>query len=69
MSWLSRTLHELQRRNVIRAGVAYVVTGWFVVQISNVVLPTLDAPDWVLTALLVGLVVFSPVPLVIAWFF
>lgn len=69
MSWLSRTLQELQRRNVIRAGLAYVVTGWFVVQISSVVLPTLDAPDWIMSALLVALVLLFPASLVIAWYF
>lgn len=69
MSRLRSALHELRRRNVIRAGVAYVASGWFVVQIANVFVPTLDAPGWVLQALLVVVALGLPAVLAFSWFF
>ena len=39
---------ELKRRNVFRAGAAYVVLGWIVVQVTETVSPALNLPDWTL---------------------
>jgi TolB-like protein/Flp pilus assembly protein TadD len=57
---------ELQRRNVIRMTVAYLVFAWVVMQVLSVVGPVLDLPPWgprlvlVLLAVgFVGVVVFS----------
>jgi adenylate cyclase len=53
-------LGELQRRNVIRAGVAYLVAAWLLLQVVDVLAPLLNLPDWVgrlvFLILLVGLV-------------
>ena len=35
---------ELKRRNVIRIGIAYVVTAWVLVEALSVLLPTFNAP-------------------------
>ena len=60
-------LDELKRRNVIRAGIAYLVAAWLLLQIVDVLAPLLELPDWVgrlvLLILLIGLV---PV-LVFSW--
>ena len=39
---------ELRRRNVFRVGVAYLVLGWVVVQITDVVAPALGLPEFTL---------------------
>ncbi len=63
------TLRELQRRNVIRVGLAYVVGGWVFVEIAATLLPLVDAPDWALRALVIALVLVLPAVLVFSWFF
>jgi tetratricopeptide (TPR) repeat protein len=63
------TLRELQRRNVIRAGFAYAVGGWVFVEVAATLLPLIDAPNWVLRALIIALVLLLPAVLVFSWFF
>ena len=60
---------ELKRRNVFRVGVAYLVTAWLLLQLVDVVGPTLEAPDWVPKAILLLLVVGFPLALLFAWAF
>jgi hypothetical protein len=35
---------ELKRRNVIRVAVLYLVAGWVVLQVADVLFPALDVP-------------------------
>ena len=63
------TLRELQRRNVIRAGLAYAVGGWVIVEVAATLLPLIDVPGWVLKALIITLVLLLPAVLVFSWFF
>lgn len=58
---------ELKRRNVFRAGIAYVVVAWLILQVADVILPNLGAPEWLFRVILLLLVVGFPVVLVIAW--
>lgn len=60
---------ELKRRNVIRIGIAYVVASWVLVEVLSVLLPTFDAPEWVLRAVILLLVGGLPVALLAAWIF
>ena len=38
---------ELKRRNVFRVGVAYLVIGWLVLQVTNTLVPVLELPPTV----------------------
>ncbi len=69
MARLSNIYQELQRRNVIRAGIVYVVVAWFVVQIADVLMEIFDAPTWLMQALIIMLALGLPIALVISWFF
>ncbi|MBU2675866.1 MAG: tetratricopeptide repeat protein [Gammaproteobacteria bacterium] len=60
---------ELKRRNVFRAGIAYAVIAWLILQVADVVLPILGSPDWLFRGLLLLLAIGFPVALVIAWIF
>lgn len=62
-------LSELKRRNVIRVGTAYLIVGWLVLQISDVVLDFINAPEWTGQAILALLVLGLIVSLVLAWVF
>src|SRR5215469_2007522 len=38
---------ELKRRNVFRAGIAYLALGWVVTQVTSTVAPLMHLPDWI----------------------
>jgi TolB-like protein len=62
-------IKELKRRNVFKVGIAYAVTTWILLQLTDVVTDILHLPDWapqlILLILLVG---FIPA-LILAWAF
>lgn len=60
---------ELRRRNVFKVGVAYSVACWLGLQIIDLVLDNIDAPDWVMQVFLLGAAVGLPVALIVAWAF
>ena len=60
---------ELKRRNVIRVGIAYAVTSWLVVQISDVVIDNIGAPGWLFKGILLLLGIGFPVVMIFAWAF
>ena len=43
---------ELKRRNVFRVGVAYTVAAWVLLQVADLVLDNINAPDWVIQAMM-----------------
>jgi TolB-like protein/Tfp pilus assembly protein PilF len=60
---------ELRRRNVFRVGVAYAIVAWLLVEVASVVLPTFEAPEWVMKAFTFLVILGFPLTLVIAWAF
>ncbi len=60
---------ELKRRNVFKVGIAYSVACWLGLQIIDLVLDNIDAPDWVMQVFLLGAAVGLPVALIVAWAF
>ena len=60
---------ELKRRNVFRVGVAYAIVGWLLVEVASVLLPTFEAPAWVMKAFSSLVILGFPLTLVIAWAF
>src|SRR6185503_992179 len=55
---------ELKRRHVYRAGAAYAVVAWVLLQLFNNVAPILETPPWVGRTVLLLLVVGFPVALI-----
>lgn len=60
---------ELHRRNVVRMGIAYTVTAWLLLQVTDVVMQNIEAPPWVMQALLYLLLVGLIPTLLFAWVF
>jgi TolB-like protein len=60
---------ELKRRNVVRVGIAYVVLGWFAVEVAGVLFDTFGTPDWVLKTVIVLIAIGFPFALLFAWAF
>ncbi len=60
---------ELQRRNVVRVGLAYIVIGWLLAQVAEFAFETFGAPDWVLKSFVAVLILGLPIALLFAWAF
>jgi len=60
---------ELKRRNVIRVAIAYGVAAWFILQLSDVVLENIGAPEWVMQAVMLVLAAGFPLAIIFAWAF
>jgi TolB-like protein len=60
---------ELKRRNVFRVGIAYVVVGWLLLQVAEIIVPALHLPDWVLTLTLYLLMLGFLPAVIFAWAF
>jgi hypothetical protein len=60
---------ELKRRNVCRVGAMYLVAGWLILQIMDVVGPILDLPESLAKLVLLVLAIGFPVALIMAWAF
>ena len=58
---------ELKRRNVFKVGVAYIVVAWLIMQVADVVLNNIAAPDWVFQVILLFLAISFPVIVMFAW--
>ncbi|MCH7821542.1 MAG: tetratricopeptide repeat protein [Proteobacteria bacterium] len=69
MTDLSKFIGELQRRNVLRTGAAYLVAAWLLVQISDILLGAFGAADWMLRAIVIVLVVGFLITVVLAWLY
>ena len=62
-------IEELKRRNVFKAGIAYLIVAWLIAQIASIFLPTFEAPPWVMKTLLFVLTIGFPINLVISWIY
>ena len=61
--------NELKRRNVFRVGIAYAVASWVLLQIVDLVLENITAPDWVMQVFMLALAVGFPLAIFFAWAF
>ena len=66
---MSGLFAELKRRNVVRVGIAYLVVGWIILQILDVIVEPLRLPDWTATLVLVLLAIGLPLALLFSWAF
>src|SRR5499427_4897852 len=58
---------ELKRRNVFKAGVAYLALGWVVTQVTATIAPVFHMPDWIVMVVVwVGVIGF-PFLIVFSW--
>ena len=66
---IKKYIAELKRRHVFKAGIAYLVVAWLIAQIASIVLPTFEAPPFVMKTLLFILIIGFPINLVFAWIY
>ena len=49
---LKNYIRELKRRNVFKGGLAYLIVAWLIIQVASIILPTFEAPPYILKVLL-----------------
>jgi len=59
--------NELKRRNVFKVNIAYIVMAWLVMQVADVILNDITAPEWAFHVLLLFLVIGLPFAVIFAW--
>ena len=64
-----RFIAELRRRHVPQMAAIYLVAAWAAIEFADVVVPNLNGPQWMVTAVIVAALVGFPVVLVVAWIF
>ncbi len=62
-------LKELNRRNVFRVALLYVVAAWLVLQIVDVLLAQAGVPGWAFRFVFALLIICFPLVLVFSWIF
>src|SRR5947207_11758066 len=60
---------ELKRRNVYKVAITYAVVAWLLVQAASILLPTFEAPTWVMKAFVVFLALGFVISVIISWAF
>ena len=60
---------ELRRRSVVKVAAAYAIVGWLLIEVSSTVLPTFEAPQWVLQTITFVILLGFPLALVFSWVF
>lgn len=59
---------NLQQRGVLEAGLAYLILGWLLIQIADVVFTQLFLPQWAGTFVTVLVIAGFPIVLVLSWY-
>src|SRR6266566_8131763 len=60
---------ELKRRNVYKVAITYAVVAWLLIQAASILLPTFEAPTWVMKVFVVFLVFGFVISVIISWAF
>jgi DNA-binding winged helix-turn-helix (wHTH) protein len=58
---------NLMRRGVVQAGAAYMVFSWLLIQVADIITPTLNLPAWFPTLVTFAAIGGFPILLVLAW--
>src|SRR5438552_13265244 len=60
---------ELKRRNVYKVAITYAVVAWLLIQAASILLPTFEAPTWVMKVFVVLLALGFVMSVMISWAF
>ena len=60
-------LGEIKRRKVFQVSVAYAFVGWLLIEVASVLLPTFEAPEWVMQVFSFAVIAGFPLAVILAW--
>ena len=61
-------IENLKRRGVLETALAYLIVGWLLIQIADIVFSQLHLPDWAATFVTVFVIAGFPIAVVLSWF-
>ena len=64
---LKKYTAELKRRKVFKSAITYLIVAWLIAQVSDIILPTFNAPPYFMKALIFILIIGFPISLIFAW--
>ena len=64
---MGKFFEELKHRNVIKSSLAYLVVAWVLLQVFSLLLPMVNAPEWVLKTLTLAMVIVFPLWIFFSW--
>jgi adenylate cyclase len=64
---LKKYIAELKRRNVFRSAITYLVIAWVIAQVSAIIFPAFNAPQYFIKTLIVILIIGFPISLAFSW--
>jgi len=64
---MNNFFNELKRRNVVKETLAYLVVSWVLLQVASIILPIVNAPEWVLKTVTFFLAIGLPVWIFFSW--
>jgi len=62
-------LKELKKRKVYKVAVVYGAVSWLLLQITSVVFPYFNVPDWIMRIFIFVIILGFPLALVLAWLY
>ena len=60
---------ELQRRNVIRMALLYIVAAWLLLQVTDVLSSLMPVPEWTGSLVILLLTIGFPLVLIFSWIY
>jgi TolB-like protein/Flp pilus assembly protein TadD len=66
---LLRIWNELKRRRVTKVVTVYAASAFIIMEASEIMLPRLGLPDWIVTLIIIILIVGLPVAVIFSWIF
>ena len=58
---------ELQRRNIFRVTIGYIVSSWLLVQVADLLTENIGSPEWVMQTIMLVLALGFPVVVFFSW--
>jgi len=66
---MRKFLEEIQRRNVTKVALVYIIAGWLTMQVVDVMFPALKLPEWLVSAVAAFILIGFPFAVIFAWAF
>jgi TolB-like protein/regulator of sirC expression with transglutaminase-like and TPR domain len=66
---MRKFLEEIQRRNVTKVALVYIIAGWLTMQVVDVMFPALKLPEWMVSAVAAFVLIGFPFAVIFAWAF
>ncbi|TDJ31379.1 MAG: tetratricopeptide repeat protein [Gammaproteobacteria bacterium] len=66
---MASLFEELKRRNVLRVVVLYIVVGWLLIQVADVLFPAMELPNWTIRLVFAMLLIGFPAAIIFSWAF